>query len=514
MIYQFPVPHDGELLGSILARFISRQGIREDKSALEILFGSRNIVPSALLQGHLFQLTNNVHHLWTISPNEVIANHSILPVFKPFIEPERYTSICTGLKYDVKSHSMLKAGINASSLVFPIYFRFCPVCFNTDIRKFAYSYWRRHFQLPGVYVCPKHHCMLLESSFEIKPSRRNTFIDASALSNMPIPFVEEICKDPALLRLASNIEQLLHPSFSYVSPEKWTSFYDIRLREVGLKNSHRVDHRQVESIFIQYWGTTILRECGLGLLGGVTWLQTFFRKQRKHFSYLHHLLCLQALFPGWRLNDIFKVASNIEVKTARKVYGSSQMKLKALGYREAWNDLRKSHVYLKSIRATKEGARIYSWLYRFDNQWLKINLPSPLKNNVGRSVNWKQRDLDLVRRLINIRREYEDDLMLPRMTQNWFITKLKVRWGIDKHLGKLPLCRLFFIKYVEMIEEYQIRRVLAIIVEYINNNEPIPQAYEIKRAAGLSEKCIREATRRIIGEDLRMVSCLKLPTKR
>ncbi len=67
MIYQFPVPHDDELLGSVLARFISRQGIREDKVALELLFGSRNIVPSALLQGHLSQLANNVQHLWPIA---------------------------------------------------------------------------------------------------------------------------------------------------------------------------------------------------------------------------------------------------------------------------------------------------------------------------------------------------------------------------------------------------------------------------------------------------------------
>ena len=134
MIYQFPVPHDDELLGSVLARFISRQGIREDKVALELLFGSRNIVPSALLQGHLSQLANNVQHLWPIAPNEMIEKHSILPIFKAFVEPDRYSSICSELSHDAKSHSMLKVGINASSLVFPTYFRFCPVCFNDTLK--------------------------------------------------------------------------------------------------------------------------------------------------------------------------------------------------------------------------------------------------------------------------------------------------------------------------------------------------------------------------------------------
>lgn len=514
MIYQFPVPHEDELLGSVLARFISRQGIREDKVALELLFGSRNIVPSALLQGHLSQLANNVKHLWSIAPNEMITNHSILPIFKLFVEPSRYSSICSELTYDAKSHSMLKAGINASSLVFPVYFRFCPVCFNADMKQFAYSYWRRQFQLPGVCVCLQHRCMLMDSHFELKPSRRHTFIEASALSNMPISFAAEVCKKPALLELARNIDQLFNQSFSYVSPEQWTAFYDARLREVGLKSSKGVEHRQVESLFMQYWGISFLGECGLDLFEGVTWLQTFFRKQRKYFFYLHHLLCLQALFPEWELDDVFSVASSIEVKSKRRVYRSSQAELRAPEYRAIWHDLRKEHVTLKEIRATSEGVRVYSWLHRFDNVWLKNNLPQPLKNNVGRLVDWRKRDLGLARQLINIHRAHLDDLLLPRMTQNWFISQLQVRWGVDKHLAKLPLCRRFFEKYAETIEEYQIRRVLAIVVECINKDEPIPQAYEIERAAGLSKRRIRDATRRIIREDLAMVSCIKLPSKR
>lgn len=513
MIYQFPVPHDDELLGSVLARFISRQGIREDKVALELLFGSRNIVPSALLQGHLSQLANNVQHLWPIASNEMIEKHSILPIFKVFVEPDRYSSICSELSHDAKSHSMLKVGINASSLVFPTYFRFCPVCFNEDMKQFAYSYWRRQFQLPGVCVCLQHRCMLMDSLFELKPRRRHTFMEASTLTNMPIPFAAEVCQKPSLLELARNIEQLLHQSFSYVSPDQWSAFYDARLREVGLKSSKGVKHRQVESLFTQYWSLSFLRECGLGLCEGVTWLQTFFRKQRKHFSYLHHLLCLQALFSEWKLDDVFRIVSSIEVKTVKRAYTSSQADLRASEYRAIWKDLRKDYVFLKEIRATREGARVYSWLYRFDHDWLKSNLPAPLRNNVGRVVNWKQRDLALVRQLINIRKACEDDLSLPRMTPNWFISKLQLRWGIDKHLAKLPLCRLFFARYVETIEEYQVRRVLVIIVDCINKDEPIPQAYEIERAAGLSEKRTREAPRRIIREDLEMVSCFKLPPK-
>jgi hypothetical protein len=117
MIYQFPVPHEDELLVSLLARFVSRQGIRDDKVALQALFGSRNVVPSALLQGHLEGLLERIGHLWIIESKEILNQHSILPVFKPFIEPDRYLAIQKSLIVDAKSHSMITAGINASSLI-------------------------------------------------------------------------------------------------------------------------------------------------------------------------------------------------------------------------------------------------------------------------------------------------------------------------------------------------------------------------------------------------------------
>lgn len=514
MIFQFPVPHDDELLVSILARFISRQGIREDKVALHLLFGSRNIVPSSLLQGHLSDLSRQVGYLWPTTPNEILEKHSILPVFKPFVEPDRYAAICSDLAIDSKSHSMLKTGINASALVFPTYYRYCPICLRKDINQFAYSYWRRQFQLPGVCVCLQHHCTLVDSHFELKPSRRHTFIEASSLSTMSRLSAAEVCEKPMLVELARNIDRLFHQTFPYISPDQWTAFYDARLREVGLKSSNWVEHYQIESQFSQYWGGEFLKKCGLDLVGEVTWLQTFFRKHRKHFSYLHHLLCQQALFPEWKLNDVFNIASSIKIQPAKRVYRSSQASLRAPEYRSIWHNLKKENASLKDIRATREGARVYSWLYRFDNAWLKESLPAPIKNNRGRIVDWKKRDLEVVRTLLKIRSNSFDELSLPRMTQQWFITQTKFRWGVGRHLSKLPLCQRFFIQYTESVEEFQVRRVLAIIVNAINSNEIIPRPYEIERLAGLSSKRIRDVTRQIIREDLEMVSCLKLPSKR
>jgi hypothetical protein len=155
MIMQFPVPHDDELLVSILARFISRQGLRNDKAALELLFGSRNIVPSPLLQRHIQALLSQVGHIWSISQNELIQRHSILPLFQSFVEPSRVNDVQNRMIYSDKSHVMTSVGGNASSTKWPRYYRYCPECVAEDQEHLAYSYWRRLFQLPGIIVCPK-----------------------------------------------------------------------------------------------------------------------------------------------------------------------------------------------------------------------------------------------------------------------------------------------------------------------------------------------------------------------
>jgi hypothetical protein len=172
------------------------------------------------------------------------------------------------------------------------------------------------------------------------------------------------------------------------------------------------------------------------------------------------------------------------------------------------------YLVLKDIRATREGARVYSWLYRFDNTWLQAHLPIPKRNDVGRRVDWAKRDFELIRKLIKLRNLSYDNLSLPRMTQTWFIININVSWGVARHLAKLPLCKSFFIKYTESIDEYQIRRVLAIIIDHINLNKPIPQIYEIERIAGLSKERSREAVKLILRLDFEKISCFKLPSKK
>jgi len=512
---QFPVAHDDELLFSILARFVTRHGLNDDKVALEILFGSRNVVPSALIQGHIHALLSKVGHIWPYSANEVIQRHSIIPFFYSFVEPSRIKEVKNNLTHSDKSHAMTSIGVNASTIKWPRYFRYCPECLIEDQKNLAYSYWRRLFQLPGVLICPYHHCYLLNSPFKLTPSRRHELRDASDLINQEKLSLIHVAKDDKLLKLSNEIHQLLKIQTPYVTPLQWTVFYQKRIIALGVVTNQRPDHVKIRGLVLHFWGKRFLEQHGLSLDLENNWLLAFFRKHRRHYSPLHHIVCIMALFPSDSILDAIHNAVLIDASFKKKrLYTNIKATERCSEYRTDWLLVCSQCSVLKDIRATTEGARVYSWLYRFDNTWLQAHLPMPKRNDVGRRIDWANRDFELIRKLIKLINVSYDDLSLPRMTQTWFITNINVTWGVTRHLAKLPLCKSFFIKYTESIDEYQIRRVLAIIINHINLNKPIPKIYEIERIAGLSKKRSRKAVKLIFKLDFEKISCLKLPPKK
>lgn len=318
MIMQFPVAHDDELLVSILARFVARQGIRNDKAALELLFGSRNIVPSPLLQGHIQALLSQVGHIWPISQSELIQRHSIFPLFQSFVEPSRMDEIKSRLIKSNKSDVMTSIGINASSIKWPRNYRYCPDCVIEDYKGLAYSYWRRLFQVPGVMVCPKHLCYLQTSSFKLLPDRRHAFKDASCLALQEQLTLLNEKPSHKLLDLAITIQQLLITKTPYVTPLQWTIFYQRCIAEYGLVTGSRPDHLNIRRQIEHFWGSNFLEQQGLTLSLENNWLLAFFRKQRRHYSFLHHIVCHMALFPSLSIFDSIQNAALITDKIREK----------------------------------------------------------------------------------------------------------------------------------------------------------------------------------------------------
>lgn len=499
MLMQFPVAHDDELLGSIIARFVERQGLEDDKVALDQLFGSRKIVPSSVLQGHANQLLANVGHLWTISARDLLEQHTLIPIFRPFVAAKAYDRFVRDLCGEGKNHSMLRTGVNASNIVWPSKFRVCPLCCQDQSRRLGYRYWQRLFQCPGVDACPEHRCLLIDTDIPLQSSRRHRFVSTQAIRK-PVPAVSPL-GDRKSVSLSSLVAELLRGEVSRApNNHQWSRFYRALASQQDLCKGKGVLHREIASRVRACWGVEWLERQGLSLDADDNWLVSMFRKHRRPFSYLQHFVCWLALWDDKPvLNEVLAEVLLFSNQPPEKaVYFSSRAEEVRHGYRARWIELLNLYGSLHSLRNHREGARVYSWLYRFDSPWLASRKPEKVSAERPSKVDWGKRDRMIVRELLAIERTVWQDLEGPRRSQNWYGKQVASGKILEKKLSKLPLCQAFFIRHAETIDEYQARRLACIFVRLVLNNEWLTPTYEIERIAGLDKRKCRDAGRYIL----------------
>ena len=500
---QFPVAHDDELLGSIIARFVERQGLEDDKVALDQLFGSRKIVPSSVLQGHANQLLTNVGHLWTVSARDLLEQHTLVPVFRPFVAAKAYERFIRDLCCEGKNHSMLRTGLNASNIVWPTNFRVCPLCFQDQSRRLGYQYWQRLFQCPGVDACPVHRCLLIDTDITLQSYRRHRFVGTHAISNS-VPAVSPLA-DWTSVSLSSLVADLLRGEVSRApNNHQWSRFYRALASQQDLCKGKGVLHREIASRVQAYWGVEWLERQGLSLDADDNWLVSMFRKHRRPFSFLQHFVCWLALRDDKPvLNEVLAEVLLFSSHPPEKaVYFSSRAEEVRHEYRARWIELLNLYGSLHSLRNHREGARVYSWLYRFDSPWLASRKPEKVSAERPAKVDWGKRDRMIVRELLAIERTVWQDLEGPRRSRNWYVKQVASGKILEKKLSKLPLCQAFFIRHAETIDEYQARRLACIFVRLVLTNEWLTPIYEIERIAGLDQEKCRKAGREILEKNI------------
>ncbi|SHK13365.1 Tn7-like transposition protein D [Marinobacter antarcticus] len=499
MLMQFPMAHDDELLGSVIARFVKRQGLEDDKVALRQLFASQKIVPSSVLQGHANQLLANIGHLWTISPRELLEKHTLLPVFRPFVASKAYNHFVRDLCDEGKNHSMLRTGVNASNIVWPSNFRICPLCCQQQSRRFGYLYWQRLFQCPGVEACPEHGCLLIDTGVPLQSHRRHRFVGTQAFMQ-DIPAVSPLADRKDLL-LSIGVSDLLRCKTTETPNNyQWSRFYRALARQRDICRGKGVQHKEVAARVRAYWGVDWLERQGLTLDVDESWLVSMFRKHRRPFSYLQHFVCWFALCDKKPvLSDVLAEASQFSNQPLRKaVYFSPRAEEVCHQYRALWNEILGRYGSLRDVRKHREGARVYSWLYRFDSQWLALHKPEKISPKSKPKVDWTKRDQMIVREVFAIERSVWQDLGGPRRSKSWYCKQVVSRRILEKKLSKLPLCREFFVRYAETVDEYQTRRLACIFARLVLNNGWRIPIYEIERMAGLNQRKCREAGRQIL----------------
>ncbi|PTS79952.1 transposase [Aeromonas sp. HMWF036] len=482
----FPVPYPDELIYSLVARAGIHLGLTSPKQLLDEVFANRHVIATVDLPNHLAPLVQLLPESMGRDVTRLAYLHTLFPLYAPFTTEERRRHCLEQMAGDSQGAIHLILGVAASRIKQSRALRYCPQCLQNQRSGHGEYYWQRQWQVMGADSCLVHGG-LLEANIERHAYHRHQFVAASPLV---CPLLPQPVADACVMRITRQVTTLLQrqpdtsPSFS-----QWSAFYHQLANLVGGAKGRYVKYETIYELVMARWPANWLDQHGLALNNDSgNWLQAIFRKHRKSFSYLEHIVVLDSLLPeSWDMDTVLGEVQSIP--TGIYAFHSCPQDGKicqSAEYRTRWQLLLESNG-VKQARLSHQA--LYAWLYRHDRRWLlefnRQNHQSSVREN--QRVNWPQKDRATCRQLLKILNVHEPSLDCPRLSRRWFLSKLSSSAMIEKNLSKMPLTSLFLQRYCEDIADYQIRRLALYARSLVQSGHSLSR-WRLLRLAGLSDE--------------------------
>ncbi|PAJ75966.1 hypothetical protein CJF42_02780 [Pseudoalteromonas sp. NBT06-2] len=489
-MYNFPSPQPDELVYSLLARARVKFCEVSPKVLIEKVFGSRSVISSLHFPSRIQPLVSgNLNS--TISTIELIYNHTLFPLYAPFI-PEERRLMCVQAMHDKSfGQPYLATGFAASRIPNITGMRYCPDCMAKQIAEHGEPYWQRIHQVSGLESCTQHNTKLEVASYYQSRVHRHEYFPASNILCKAKPKRIHSEYDIRLyqpIRELLNRGDLLSPNYS-----QWTQYYQYLIGKNHCNKGRYVSYEAIKERILAEWSIDWLKRYNLHHLDEQSsWLHAITRKHRKSFSYLEHLVVLKALIDGlWSINhvieDVLSLKAIIVCSPTKKVGTINAEVIRT--YKKKW--LSRVRFLGTKLGRIAGGGSVYAWLYRHQRNWLlKLNrhYKRPIHHSLNR-IDWSRRDKNVVKELIKVRNSMEENMDQPRQSKNWFMNQLNRKETISKNLNKLPLTQEFLNRYEETVTDYQIRRLSRTIITHYPK---LPPRWVLLRESGLNDKRIKE----------------------
>lgn len=490
----FPVPYEDELLYSCIARYAVHTGqANNQKAVVRDVYGSEAAVAVPDLPSHLKNLVDNLRPVWQTKVVDLISNHTMAPYYLPFLSEQQADKITTSMASRAGGNIHTRAGIVASSIHAPNYFRYCPCCVKEQEAALGEPYWRRSHQLPGIEVCTKHNCELVNSAIRFHPKEKHHFHPASLeCSGREAKHIDLKKRERRLIEYHAELSA--SPQLSGLGPYRWTLYYQKLAKDLGLTNKSRVLHQEVYRQVHYAWSNTVFGH----FLEGTSenhWLVNIFRKHRKSFHPIRHLLVLVALSPEMSLKEILTNVRKLPVEQASKPSGPMPKKVAhdlTNKHRKEWKILMSDYPEygVKKLRALSSGGRLYTWLYRNDYQWMMANHPVSARiSNQQRKVDYSAWDRVNIEALETMYSQHKKLPNRPRLTRTYLIKLLQRANSVQIHLGDLPQTKKWLDTHAEPLEEYQIFRLRSARQLLIERHQTVKR-WRLLRTANIRKELI------------------------
>ena len=499
VVLNFPIPYAEELLYSTVARAGVRLGHTSPKQLLDEVFESRSVIATIDLPSHLATVSRWLPREYT--PEKLIYSHTLFPLYAPFISEDRRRQCMSGLHQGTQSAVHLVLGVVASRIKSPRFIRYCPGCLTAQREQYGEYFWLREWQVAGVESCPEHG-MLMDTRIARPLIERHRFIAAA-------PEYCHLIKQQTGMRdsdwITTQVHQLL-VRLAQVSPslEQWTAYYrNLACRLCFSRGKTQIDHASIRDRVLMAWPATWLTRNRLmprsSFVDESDWLKAIFRKHRKSFNYLQHIVVHQALLGRhWQIDDVLNEVSRTPIcEKSSQVQVAIQKSSSQTSDQEAWRELLSSHPPQK---ARKTASALYARLYRNHRDWLlDLNYrhaESKKNANVSR-IDWDKRDREYLQALRQLATFLKANEQGPRRSRTCYLRLLGNLSTLEKNLHQMPRTSAFLAVNSESISQYQIRRLQNAYAELRNLFESPPK-WRLLRNAKLSEERMTGSARQYL----------------
>lgn len=483
MINFLPQLNKDELLYSVIARYRVMCGMVSKRALVRDMFGNFVSQNSSFFPQHLKEFVGNLPPTSKVSVRDLILNHTMFPFYTSFFSEERFQNIFRSMETTCENRNIEnEVGFAGGKVKVGNYLKYCPVCFQTDMRDKGYSIWRRSHQIVGSLYCSKHKVLLKESTVLSTGSgieyicASNDVCNVTPLIDSFPPIVKELN-----IRYVEQAERLLNANLPRKELAFTISFYIDRLREKGLASkggSLYIDELQQQ--FLHYYPSQYLdlMQSGFDPNKDTNWLRLFVRNNNKNRSPLRHLLLLQ--FLGVEVDEFYKTSTVIGKSTITKnrspIYNVEER-------REAWLSLLEQNIGATRSQLKEKGKGLHTWIVTHDWEWYdKVTPKHTSKRKRSQVIDWEKRDEEC----LCLAKEAVEKI-LSKGGKPARVTPLNIRrtvgarnWFGNKNLFKT---NQYVKESYEDIDAFRERKIKWAIKEMINRGDKLT-VYKIQLFAG------------------------------
>ena len=296
----FPSPYSDELIYSVFARYHKwSNNVISAHTAID-LFG-RRVYATLELPGNLQALCERLSEQTSITPEFLIYNHTLFPIYKAFLPLDRRQKISNLMtKSDKGSPILRSSGILHHKIKSPPFLKYCFECVKSDEDTYGEAYWHRSHQITGVKVCHKHRCWLLESKIAVYAQRDR--LAYHCLESTDIRTQTSLYADwehfEHYIAIADMVNWHLRNKAPDIGLDEILRRYWAILGKMNLVTANgQIKQSTLIKLLKQFYGDVFLRQidCDIDLNDGNSWLLRLLRERRKSSHPLRHIILMRLL---------------------------------------------------------------------------------------------------------------------------------------------------------------------------------------------------------------------------